>query len=616
MRLLAAAVAALTAVCAGLLASAQPSSAATFVPIVGAGSTWSYNAIHDWTNNVAQIGMQVNYQPDGSTNGRSDFRQGLVDWAASDIPYGVRDGSSYDPPPNRGYAYMPDTAGATTFMYNLSIGGRRVTGLRLSGRTIAAIFTGVITLWNDRMIAADNPGLKLPAIRVVPVVRTDGSGVTADFTQWMAATRGSYWNAYCQKVGRNPCTPTSTYPVLPGSGMVGQSGDTGVAGYVSQSQADGAIGYVEYSYALETGFPVAKVLNAAGYYTAPTAGHVAVSLLKAQINMNQSDPLYLTHDLSQVYTDTDPRTYELSSYSYMIIPTGLSYGMTTAKGYTLGAFGEYLLCQGQQRVDALGYSALPINLVEAGFAQLQKIPGAQVPTATTAIIQSCHNPTFSTDGTNTLANTDPYPPACDKRGSAMCGTAVTTRTAVTSSANPATVGHPVTFTATVSPAPAGGTVRFTDHGAPVPRCQAAPVSRSRAACTVTYPAAGTHSIVATYSGTSGFAASASAAKTLTVAKAATRTALSLSATRVTFGHEQSERLTVTVTPQFSGTPGGKVTIKTGRTTVCTITLASGKGHCTLAPRQLRRGTYRLIATYPGSSNFTGSASARKTLVVK
>ena len=149
----------------------------------------------------------------------------------------------------------------------------------------------------------------------MPVVRSDGSGATAEFTQWMLATEPSYWNAYCAKVRhrRNPCTQTSAYPVLPGSAMVGQSGDLGVSGYVSQQQADGAIGYVEYSYALETGFPVAKVLNAAGYYTEPTAGHVAVSLLKAQINMDQSSPLYLTQDLSQVYTDTDPRTYELSS---------------------------------------------------------------------------------------------------------------------------------------------------------------------------------------------------------------------------------------------------------------------------------------------------------------
>src|SRR5215467_8960317 len=204
--------------------------------------------------------------------------------------------------------------------------------------------------------------------------------------------------------------------------MHGVPGDSGVAGLVSQSGANGAIGYVEYSYALQTGFPVAKVLNRAGYYTEPTPGHVAVSLLRAKINTNKSSPLYLTQDLSRVYTNPDPRTYELSSYSYMILPTDARMGMTTAKGHTLGAFGSYLLCQGQQQVDALGYSALPINLVKAGYYQLSKIPGATEPSATTGFIRKCHNPTFSTNGTNTLAKNDPFPPACDKKGPVQCTT--------------------------------------------------------------------------------------------------------------------------------------------------------------------------------------------------
>jgi phosphate ABC transporter phosphate-binding protein len=421
-RLVAVAAAALLGLCASILAP-QPAFAASYVPISGAGSTWSYNAIHAWITDVAQFGMTINYADVGSTTGRSDFAQGTVDWAASEIPYGVQDGTNYDPPPARGYAYMPDTAGGTTFMYNLMIGTQRVTNLRLSGAVIAGIFTNQITMWNDPKIAADNPGLTLPAIRIIPVVRSDGSGATADFTQWMLATEPSYWNAYCQVVGRNPCTQTSTYPVQPGTAMVGQSGDLGVSGYVSQQQANGAIGYVEFSYALETGFPVALVLNAAGYYTEPTAENVAVSLLNAQINTDKSSPLYLTENLSNVYTDTDPRTYELSSYSYMILPTDSSNGFTAAKGYTLGAYGNYLLCQGQQQVDQLGYSALPINLVEDGYAQLQQIPGNQVAAATSSFIQSCNNPTFSTNGTNTLADDDPQPPACDKQGSTQCTTA-------------------------------------------------------------------------------------------------------------------------------------------------------------------------------------------------
>lgn len=413
----------LTALVGAMLPAVQSAFATTYVPINGAGSTWSANAIDDWITNVRQFGLTVNYQPVGSTSGRQEFADGTVDWGASEIPYGVVDGNNSDPAPSRGFAYMPDTAGGTTFMYNLKIGNTRVTNLRLSGPAIAGIFTGVITKWNDPIIQKDNPGLTLPDLQIVPVVRSDGSGATAEFTQWMLATEPSYWTAYCAKVGRSPCTQTSAYPVLPGSAMVGQSGDLGVSGYVSQQQADGAIGYVEYSYALETGFPVALVLNADGYYTEPTAQNVAVSLLKAQINMNTSSPDYLTQDLSQVYTDTDPRTYALSSYSYMILPTDLTSPMNTAKGFALGAFGAYLLCQGQVPLDDLGYSSLPINLVEAGFQQLQKIPGNQVPTTTAAQIQGCHNPTFSSNGTNTLADTDPDPPACDKQGPTQCSTA-------------------------------------------------------------------------------------------------------------------------------------------------------------------------------------------------
>jgi phosphate ABC transporter phosphate-binding protein len=404
----------------GVPFTASPAAAASYVPISGSGSTWSFNALDAWTKNVVQYGMDVAYTGLGSTTGRNQFKNKTVDFAASDIPYGVVDGTVNDPVPSRPFAYMPDTAGGTTFMYNLNIGTHRVTNLRLSGAAITGIFTGTITKWNDPRIAADNPGLTLPAIQVVPVVRSDGSGATAQFTQWMIATNGGAWTAYCGKVGRTPCTQTSAYPVLPGSGMVAQNGDLGVSGYVQQVGANGSIGYVEYSYALETGFPVAKVLNSAGYYTEPTAGHVAVSLLQAKINTNKNDPtVYLTQDLSGVYTNPDPRTYPLSSYSYLILPTATDDKFTATKGTTLGDFGKYLLCQGQNQVDALGYSALPINLVEAGFDQLRKIPGANIPNID---VSTCNNPTFSANGTNTLAQKDPFPQACDKRGPTQCVT--------------------------------------------------------------------------------------------------------------------------------------------------------------------------------------------------
>jgi phosphate ABC transporter phosphate-binding protein len=455
IRLMAATTAMLTVVSVGFLAPAQPASAATYQSIAGAGSTWAQSAITQWTADVAAAGLVVNYAGVGSTAGRNDFRNGAVNFAASEIPYGIHDGNSFDPPPTRGYAYMPDVAGGLAFMYNLVIGGQRVTNLRLSGAVIAGIFTGQITMWNDPKIAADNPGLALPDISIISVVRSDGSGDTREFTQWMAATQGPYWAAYCGLVGRNPCTPTSGYPSDPEDPlMLSQSGDTGVAAYVTQPSSNGAIGYVPYSQALAAGFPVAKVLNAAGYYTLPTAGNVGVSLLAAQINENQSDPLYLTADLSGVYTDTDPRTYELSFYSYLIVPTDMSLPLTATQGYSLSAFGSFLLCQGQQQVDNLGYSALPINLVEDGYTQLQKIPGASVPATTSAFIQECNNPTFSPDGTDKLASSDPVPSACDQQGPVQCpgitNGAVGTITAVTASPHLAIAGQAVTLTATVT----------------------------------------------------------------------------------------------------------------------------------------------------------------------
>ena len=391
-------------------------------PITGAGSTWAYNAIHAWNSNMVQFGVTVNYQNNGSSSGRRFFADGQADWAASEIPYGVVDGANTDSPPSRHYVYVPDVAGGTTFMYNLQINGRRVTNLRLSGKTAADIFTNKITFWDNQEIKADNPQLALPHQQIIPVVRSDGSGATADFTQWMLATNPSVWRAYCAVTGRTPCTQTSTYPVQQGTAMIAQSGDPGVATYVAQASSNGAIGYVEYSWALQENFPVAKLLNAAGYYTLPSPGHVAVSLLKDQINTsNPNDPAtYLTQNLAGVYTNTDHRNYELSAYSYFILPTDLSNGMTTSKGFTLGTYGSYALCAGQSQVDVLGYSALPINLAEAGFTQLAKIPGASVPSGKTAVDANCHNPTFSTNGTNTLAVNDPQPLPCDKVGSTQC----------------------------------------------------------------------------------------------------------------------------------------------------------------------------------------------------
>ncbi len=173
-------------------------------------------------------------------------------------------------PPTVGYAYMPIVAGGTSFMYNLASGGKQITNLRLSGPVLAGIFTGSITSWDDPKIKADNPGLELPKRKVVPVVRSDGSGSTAQFTTWMSKKYPSQWNAYCKQAGRPlPCGVTSNYPTIPGKGFIAQPNSQGVSGYVAQKANVGTITYVEYSYALKTGYPVAKVLNKSGYYVEP-----------------------------------------------------------------------------------------------------------------------------------------------------------------------------------------------------------------------------------------------------------------------------------------------------------------------------------------------------------
>ena len=399
---------------------------ASYASISGVGSTWSANALQQWARNVlSNYHWTINYQDLGSSAGRQQFAllHGGVDFAVSEIPYALKNSDSPDLVPPRHFAYMPIVAGGTSFMYNLVIAGKRVTNLRLGGETVSKIFAGAITKWNDPSIAADNPSLALPAIPIIPVVRSDGSGTSAQLTSWMRSQYPDVYAGLCQSAGLKAvsgsklCGITSNFPAL--AGFKAQSGSNSVAGYVAQPQYVGSITYVEYSYALGAHFPVAKILNAAGFYTEPTAGNVAVGLLNAQINQDTTSTDYLTQILDGVYTNPDPRTYPLSSYSYMLVPTALEYGFSNEKGLTLAAFANYFLCEGQQQADVLGYSALPINLVKAGLSQVLRIPGGN---SQDVNIAKCNNPTFSSDGSNKLANSAPQPQACDKQGTTQCAT--------------------------------------------------------------------------------------------------------------------------------------------------------------------------------------------------
>ncbi|HKR48692.1 MAG TPA: phosphate ABC transporter substrate-binding protein PstS [Pseudonocardiaceae bacterium] len=408
-----------------------------YVPISGAGSTWSFNALDQWRRNVDNnYQIKVNFAPSGSSDGRNQFKNGTVDFAVSEIEYGLTDGGVTDQPPaGRTFGYMPIVAGGTAFMYNLKIGNTRVTNLRLSGDVLAKIFAQQITTWSDPAIKADNPGLTLPARKIVPVVRSDGSGTTAQFTRWLAARHASTWDAYCDKAGKKvkPCGFTSNYPLA--AGMEAKAGSQGVAGFVAQGTSEGSITYVEYSYAKNASFPVVKVLNEAGYYVEPKASNVAVALLKAQIRPD------LTSDLSGVYTDGDKRTYPLSSYSYLIMPKNNNQNFTNEKGRTLAEFASYFLCEGQQQAEALGYSPLPLNLVQAGVDQVAQIPGSDGASVklNRNDLSKCNNPTFSPDGTNLLARDAPQPAECDRKGGP---TQCTTGTGGASAATPTSGGGP------------------------------------------------------------------------------------------------------------------------------------------------------------------------------
>ena len=243
-----------------------------------------------------------------------EYIQHTVDFAVTEIPF-------ENPPepgqpaevPDRPYAYLPIVAGGTSFMYHLTVAGKQVRDLRLSGSTLSQIFTGAITRWNDPRITADNQGRVLPDEAIIPVLRSDGAGASAQFSRYMWRHVPERLVPVRPEAHLGACGLTSFFPTF--GQAKSQVGSNGVADYVSASYGEGSIGYVEYAYAKRIDYPVASLLNQAGYYTQPSASDVAIALTKAQINAD------LTQNLDQVYTNPDPRTYPMSSYSYMVVPT-------------------------------------------------------------------------------------------------------------------------------------------------------------------------------------------------------------------------------------------------------------------------------------------------------
>lgn len=414
---------------------AQQAQATSYTAIVGQGSTYAYPALNQWATNLTSQGLSISYTPSGSAAGRQAYIDNTVDFAGSDIafltagdadPFSGVDINNV----NFAYSYIPDVAGGLSFLYNLQVGGQQIRNMRLSGLTLEKIFTGQITNWDNPEITQEY-GKPLPSIPITVVTRSDGAGESYFLTNWMLNGLGSQgrsmWITYCESQGGGSlCSnnPTELYPALPTFKRLDGSAD--VTAYISSSVNNGAIGYAEYAYAIPDNIPVVSLANAAGYYQQPTPANVAVSLHAAVINEDPNSVDFLMQDLTPTYLDTDPRTYPLSSYSYLIVPRtsrtidGNTYSphpFSDGKGATLSSYVGYILCQAQQSAQALGYSPLPKPMVVGGFTQYNYIPG-HLPPPQGNNYDNCNNPAYH-NGVDTILASAPYPNKCQKVGSPL-----------------------------------------------------------------------------------------------------------------------------------------------------------------------------------------------------
>lgn len=219
------------------------------VTINGAGATFPYPVYAKWADTYAHIaGVRVNYQPIGSGGGVQQIKARTVDFGASDAPLTTKelDGS--------GLTQFPMVMGGVVPVVNLP--GIKPGEIRLSPDVLAGIFLGSITRWNDPKLARDNPGAKLPNKAITVVHRSDGSGTTWIFTNYLDKV-SKEWH---ERVGFDKAV---AWPVGDGG-----KGNEGVASYVQRT--DGAIGYVEYAYAVQSKMTYVKLKNKAGSYVEPS----------------------------------------------------------------------------------------------------------------------------------------------------------------------------------------------------------------------------------------------------------------------------------------------------------------------------------------------------------
>jgi phosphate transport system substrate-binding protein len=281
-------------------------------------------------------GATINYQGGGSSAGRTQFEAGQVAFAGSDAALKADDKTKSDKRCTGGEAVdLPMAVGPISLEYNLS----GVTSLQLSPTTIAKIFAGKITKWNDPAIMADNPGASLPSTGIQSVHRSDGSGTSANFSAYLHAVDPADFSF----------AGASTWP---GPGGQGSKGSDGVTQTVKTT--NGAIGYAELSYATNAGLPTAKVKNPAGEFVAPSTDGASKGLSTA--TLASGNDLKMTFD----YKATTAGAYPIYLVTYEITCTK---GLPSDQAGLVKSFLTYTVsADAQNSVTKIGYAPLPTEV--------------------------------------------------------------------------------------------------------------------------------------------------------------------------------------------------------------------------------------------------------------
>ena len=308
-------------------------SAARAQNLTGAGATFPYPIYSKWFTeySAAHPGVKVNYQSIGSGGGISQVTKGTVDFGASDMPMtdDMLNSSKVK------LVHIPTVLGAVVPVVNLP----GVSDIRFSGETLADIYLGKIASWSDPEIAKDNPGVHLPDQKIIVVHRSDGSGTSFIFTDYLSKVNQA-WAGGPGK-GTSPSWPTG----------VGGKGNEGVAGLVRQ--IPGSIGYVELIYALQNKITFGEVKNAAGNWVRASISGVT-DAADAVKNMPADYRISITNA-------PGASSYPISSFTYLLIP---AKAINPANAATLKDMLSWMIKNGEGEVSSLSYAPLPSALAE------------------------------------------------------------------------------------------------------------------------------------------------------------------------------------------------------------------------------------------------------------